>query len=910
MQVRYYLAASAAALSIASFSAPLFAQSTGSVDFEEEIVVTGTTGPRQVEGVVSPDSSKAKAVLTQEIIENQNPGQTILDTINLIPGVSFQNNDAYGSSGGTLNIRGFTADRVSLTVDGIPLNDSGNYAVYSNQQFDPELIGEVNVNLGTTDVDSPTASAAGGTVNYRTIVPGEDIGAKLSASHGDFDFFRVFGMIETGNLTSIGTRAFVSASKATNDNPFNNYGKVNKQQYNAKLYQPVGDNGDFVSIAGHYNQNRNNFFGSLPLRNDQSRTITLNGVSTIVPRIVGGLSQNRFPADKSERKYLLNFPCSIDTAEAGVADSPARSLRPDGSADVNSDYGSCGTEFDRRYNPSNTGNVRVASKMTVGDFTFTIDPSYQYVKANGGGTVTGNEGAVRDINPAGRTATPAECRADPSSATNSCVAGYLGGVPYFGRDINGDGDTLDTLTVLAPSQTQTHRYLVIAGVRYDISENQAIRVGYTFDRARHRQTGEVGLVGAAGEPLDVFPVNDPLADVTDTNLQKRDRLSYAILNQFWGEYRGEFLDGALTVNAGVRAPFFRRELNNYCFTSSSGGFVDCFGKNNSRNGQYAALNPDVQGPQKRVFKYDKVLPNVGLVFDVTPDLSLFGNFSQGLSVPGTDNLYNSFFFAADTPEAQPRPEKTNNYDLGVRYSSGNVQAQLGAFYNQYKDRQASAFDPELNTTVYRNLGKVEKYGLDGYISFKPIPEISLYAFGSYLKSEIKDNLVVGECSAAQVTAGFPGCTTADAPIFALTSGKREAGSPKYTYGGTIRGNLGDFEVGVTGKRTGERYIYDTNEAVRAFVNGVDTEVYDNKAPAYWLVNLDARYSLAAAGLEKTYVQLNVYNLFNDFYVGGFGGGLNQTVTRNTAGVATSYGNPPNVQIGAPRTISATLVVGF
>ena len=911
MKIRYCLAASAVALSVASFSSVASAQSTGSVDFEEEeIVVTGNVGPRNVEGVQAPDTSKAKAVLTQDIIENQNPGQTILDTINLIPGVSFQNNDAYGSSGGTLNIRGFTADRVSLTVDGIPLNDSGNYAIFSNQQFDPEIIGEVNVNLGTTDVDSPTASAAGGTVNYRTLVPREDLGAKLSASHGQFNFFRVFGMIETGNLTSIGTRAFFTASKATNDNPFNNYGKVNKQQYNAKLYQPVGDNGDFVSIAGHYNQNRNNFFGSLPLRNDRTRTIVLGGVNTFVPRIVGGLAQNRFPADKSERKYFINTLCSTDTPQAGVPDAPSPSLRPDGSADINGDYGSCSTEFDRRYNPSNTGNVRIGSKITLGDFTFTIEPSYQYVKANGGGTVTGNEGAVRDINPAGGTATPAQCRTTPSSPTNSCVSGYLGGIPYFGRDVNGDGDTLDTVSVLAPSQTQTDRYVLIAGVRYDISDNQAVRVGYTLDRARHRQTGEVGLLQSNGEPTDVFPVNDPLADNTSTILQKRDRLSYAILNQFWGEYRGEFMDGALTVNAGIRAPFFKRELNNYCFTSSAGGFVECFGKNNVRNSQFRGLNPAIQGPQTRTFKYDKILPNVGLVFDAAPSVSVFANVSQGLSVPGTDNLYNSFFFAANTPQAQPRPETTNNYDLGVRYTSGQVQAQLGAFYNQYKDRQASAFDPELNVTVFRNLGKVDKYGLDGYISYKPIPEISLYAFGSYLKSDIKDDLIIGECNAAQVAAAFPGCSAVNAPIFALTSGKREAGSPKYTFGGTVRGNLGDFEIGITGKRTGERFIYDTNEVVRGFVNGVDTVIFDNKAPAYWLFSLDARYSLESAGLERSYFQVNVYNLFNQFYVGGFGGGLNQTVTRTNAGVPTSYGNPPNVQIGAPRTISGTLVIGF
>ncbi len=73
---------------------------------KETIVVTGTR-TQEVGGVQAPDTTKAKAVLTQEIIARQNPGQTILDTINLVPGVSFQNNDAYGSSGGTLNIRGF-----------------------------------------------------------------------------------------------------------------------------------------------------------------------------------------------------------------------------------------------------------------------------------------------------------------------------------------------------------------------------------------------------------------------------------------------------------------------------------------------------------------------------------------------------------------------------------------------------------------------------------------------------------------------------------------------------------------------------------------------------------------------------------------------------------------------------------
>jgi iron complex outermembrane receptor protein len=59
-------------------------------------------------------------------------------------------------------------------------------------------------------------------------------------------------------------------------------------------------------------------------------------------------------------------------------------------------------------------------------------------------------------------------------------------------------------------------------------------------------------------------------------------------------------------------------------------------------------------------------------------------------------------------------------------------------------------------------------------------------------------------------------------------------------------------------------------------------------------------------LDKTFVQLNVYNLFDETYVGGFGGGLNQSVN-STSGV---YGFAPNVQIGAPRTVSVTFNVGW
>ena len=106
----------------------------------------------------------------------------------------------------------------------------------------------------------------------------------------------------------------------------------------------------------------------------------------------------------------------------------------------------------------------------------------------------------------------------------------------------------------------------------------------------------------------------------------------------------------------------------------------------------------VQGPQRRVFHYNEILPNLGAVFDITPRMSLFANFSRGLQVPSTDLLYNSFFFPTTTAQAQPDPERTDNFDVGIRYRSSRIMAQLSAWYTVFNNRIAQAFDPDLDRT--------------------------------------------------------------------------------------------------------------------------------------------------------------------------------------------------------------------
>jgi iron complex outermembrane receptor protein len=295
------------------------------------------------------------------------------------------------------------------------------------------------------------------------------------------------------------------------------------------------------------------------------------------------------------------------------------------------------------------------------------------------------------------------------------------------------------------------------------------------------------------------------------------------------------------------------------------------------------------------------------VYDIQQNASVFANYSQGLQVPGTDNLYNSFFFAPNTQSANPTPEMTDNFDLGFRYRTSKLQVQASVWYTIYSNRLASAYDPETDRTLYRNLGRVDKYGVDGSISYRPIENLSLYVFGSYLKSKIKDNVLYGECTSVNAAIG---CAAIGDPIYAQTAGKRESGAPVYTFGGRAQANLGFAELGIQAKRTGHRYVNDLNLPFTiggTIVGGAATtgatQVYGAKAPAYTLVDMDLRFSAAPLGLgDKTYFQLNVTNLFDKLYVGAFDGRLD-------SGFSSASGLP-FVQIGTPRTVMGTVVFGF
>src|SRR5688572_15870873 len=126
----------------AAIAPQAFAQSTGTTATEDaitdEVIVTGNR-VREIGLLTEQNAPKSRVSLTGEYLQTQVSGQSVFQSLNQVPGVNFTNNDPYGTSGGNLRIRGFDGSRVSVTFDGIPLNDSGNYSLYTNQMPDSEI---------------------------------------------------------------------------------------------------------------------------------------------------------------------------------------------------------------------------------------------------------------------------------------------------------------------------------------------------------------------------------------------------------------------------------------------------------------------------------------------------------------------------------------------------------------------------------------------------------------------------------------------------------------------------------------------------------------------------------------------------------------------------------------------------
>jgi iron complex outermembrane recepter protein len=843
MLLRFHKWSLAAAILLgASLAQNAFAQSTGTEAIEEDMseVVVSATKVRTIGILNEQTAPKSRVTLSGEYLESQLSGQSLFQALNQVPGVTFTNSDPFGTSGGNLRIRGFDGSRISVTFDGVPLNDSGNYALFTNQMLDSELVDRVDVNLGTTDVDSPTASATGGTVAYRTKRPTDEFGGEAVLSGGEFDYQRAFVRLDSGEFGPWATKAFIAGSYQKYDK-FKGPGELEKKQVNAVIRQDF-ENENFISMAFHYNENRNAFY-----------------------RTTSAVNYARYGRD-----YDNLDVCTRDTPTGGAIDNenflPPSNTQPPPPATLFADNplytGSCTNFYGVRINPSNTGNVRVQSLWHLGEKAIlTFDPSYQYTLANGGGTTT---------------------IAETANPTSSDVR-VRGNSSALGVDLNGDGDLTDTVRFYTPNTTNTNRYGATASLIWNFTDTQRMRLAYTYDRAAHRQTAQWGPMDFVdGTPEDVFAgrEGDRVYAADGDIIRGRDRYSVAELNQYAAEYRGQFMDDKFIATLGVRAPFFKRELNQYCYTPNGGngssgtiqaaGGVLCTSRSpisvtSLGNVTFVAANgmtPAVQfiPPYSETVEFDDVLPNAGLSFRPWDAHMFYLSYAEGLSAPRTDNLY-SVVRRLDGSIARPTPESemTKSVDFGWRLNHPTNIASIALYKIDYKNRIVSTFNADLGYSEDRNVGDANIQGFDAQLGHRFGDLLTITGSASYNDSELEGSLNP------------------------LLDGKQLVETPEWTYAARLDMDVTeDFKVGLQAKKVGDRFATDNNDEV---------------APGYTVVDVDLNYGFKLPGFERAELQLNVTNLLDEEYFGNISSG--------TGGTSVGF-----YSIGAPRTFVASLRFDF
>jgi iron complex outermembrane receptor protein len=825
----------------------------------QELVVTGAHGQPTVAGVITQvQEAKDESIVNHEFFEHQQAGQNFAQLINLLPGVNYTSEDQTGNLSGDLRIHGFDGAHIGITIDGVPVNDSGNYAVFPGEYLTSELTDHVTVNMGATSVDSPTASAVGGTVDLVSKIPTKDRELIIAPTVGSNNFTRYYVEGESGEFGPWGTR-FYLAGNYDHADKWVRSGDEMKEGFDARIYQPLKGS-DFISLAASYVVEHDYFYqSSSPAQFAQFGKSKIDyNTQWIVPTAVNG---------------------QVDTPAGSASGSPAISPgQLQGSAGAS---GYDGNFWATHPNPVIFGTIRGASKFSLTDkLTFTFDPSFFYTLANGGGVTALSE-------------------------TDPRLKGNKAGSP--GVDLNGDGDRLDTVDVYSPNNTNTHRYGLLTSLLYDMDEHNHFALGYTFDYAMHRQTQEYGYIDpVTGMPGSVFGGNGmmgstPIVTADGSIMRGRDRHSIAELNQVAANYIGKFMDDRLHVNIGVRAPFFKRDLNQFCYTfNGTSAYCDTidqslvlaaynagvaagntnalstllFGKTGSISFNAVTKTPNFRFPFQQTFNFNKVLPNAGVTYRINDDQLVYATYAQGFSAPKTDDLYSS-------TTAVVQPETSDSYAVGWRYQSSLLTTSFSAWDVDYKNRIVQSFDPNDPTlSIDRNIGEVQIYGLDLEAGAHPFEHFSIYASAEFTKSDVKSNEIVA--AAGALALALP------------TKGKELVLTPDRTFSANARYDFGWIDTGLSVKYDGKRWLDDTNT-----VGMPDTTI----------VNFDARMPITWWGAQNTYLQLNVANLTNTrqpYRVSSVTNATPVVLTPTVTQAARSYFYFYN----APRTLSVTLHAQF
>jgi len=221
-----------------------------------KVTVTGEGDKLGAGLLMDEDAPKARSSVTKAQLEKTRSSGNPFQALTLLPGVNSSSYDATGLFGGSLRVRGFNSDQMGFTVNGAPVNDSGNFAVFPQEYIDQENLCSLYVTQGAPDTDAPHVGASGGNVGIQSCAPEDVRRTRIALSGGQLGFYRAFARVDTGKVGDF--KGFVSLSKSDADK-WKGPGRADRKHLDAGAEYDLGA-GDKLSASLLYNRSITNNF--------------------------------------------------------------------------------------------------------------------------------------------------------------------------------------------------------------------------------------------------------------------------------------------------------------------------------------------------------------------------------------------------------------------------------------------------------------------------------------------------------------------------------------------------------------------------------------------------------------------------------------------------------------------------
>ncbi len=274
----------------------------------------------------------------------------------------------------------------------------------------------------------------------------------------------------------------------------------------------------------------------------------------------------------------------------------------------------------------------------------------------------------------------------------------------------------------------------------------------------------------------------------------------------------------------------------------------------------------------RTPKYsDYFLPQIGATWALSKRDELFLNYSENFSAPDTAVIYGTTF-----DQSKLQAERADNIDFGLRTARGILSGSLAGYVIKYKNRigDITPYDPlgfgaAYTPTAYTNVGKVNGYGVELAVAYRPIRDFTVNLATAWQTLEYQNNFSVQTGATASTTY--------------LIKDKTVPNTPRWTVNADASYYFGAFFIGANFRHQDGVFLTTSN---------------NQKIPGYTLVGAGIGYDgiRKQGALKNTRIALNIENVFDRYWF-------------YTSGASTAYSNG-SFSAGTPRALYLTASTKF